>query len=106
MALREIRKYQKTTNLLLRKLPFQRLVREVNQTCYKDDSLPDIERFQASAILALQEATEAHLIRLLENTNLCAINSKRVTIMPKDIRTARAILGEINMDDYKKNKKP
>jgi histone H3 len=79
VALREIRKYQKSTELLIRRLPFQRLVREIAQD-FKTDL-----RFQASAILALQEATEAYLVGLFEDTNLCAIHAKRVTIMPKDI---------------------
>ena len=88
VALREIRKYQKTTELLIRKLPFQRLVREIAQ-----DFKTDV-RFQGSAILALQEAAEAYLIGLLEDTNLCAIHAKRVTIMPKDIQLSRRIRGE------------
>ncbi|RHY48105.1 hypothetical protein DYB30_003514 [Aphanomyces astaci] len=88
VALREIRKYQKTTELLLRKLPFQRLVREIAQD-YKTDL-----RFQSTAIIALQEATEAYLVGLFEDSNLCAIHAKRVTIMPKDIQLARRIRGE------------
>merc|ERR1711933_376423 len=88
VALREIRKYQKSTELLIRKLPFQRLVREIAQE-YKNEL-----RFQSSAILALQEATEAYLVSLFEDTNLCAIHAKRVTIMPKDIQLARRIRGE------------
>jgi len=88
VALREIRKYQKTTELLLRKLPFQRLVREIAQD-YKTDL-----RFQGSAIAALQEAAEAYLVGLFEDTNLCAIHAKRVTIMPKDMQLARRIRGE------------
>ena len=88
VALREIRKYQKSTELLLRKLPFQRLVRG-SALEYKTDL-----RFQASAVLALQEATEAYLVGLFEDTNLCAIHAKRVTIMPKDMQLARRIRGE------------
>lgn len=88
VALREIRKYQKSTELLIRKLPFQRLVREIAQD-FKTDL-----RFQASAIAALQEASEAYLTGLFEDTNLCAIHAKRVTIMPKDIHLARRIRGE------------
>lgn len=121
VALREIRKYQKSTDLLLRKLPFQRLVREIAQD-FKNDL-----RFQSTAILALQEASEAYLVGLFEgtgrtecsecfvllflfvlcsdvccfsflcfvvlDTNLCAIHAKRVTIMPKDIQLARRIRG-------------
>jgi histone H3 len=140
VALREIRKYQKTTELLIRKLPFQRLVREVSQD-FKVCTFKNIHasvlrnlklllfshthintytythihthintythqhthintytqsdlRFQSSALLALQEASEAYLVGLFEDTNLCAIHAKRVTIMPKDIQLARRIRGE------------
>uniref|UniRef100_A0A3B5L743 Histone H3 n=2 Tax=Cyprinodontoidei TaxID=8087 RepID=A0A3B5L743_9TELE len=90
VALREIRRYQKSTELLIRKLPFQRLVREIAQD-FKTDL-----RFQSAAIgaLQLQEASEAYLVGLFEDTNLCAIHAKRVTIMPKDIQLARRIRGE------------
>lgn len=88
VALREIRKYQKSTELLVRKLPFQRLVREV-ATNFKQDL-----RFQSSAVLALQEATESYMVGLFEDTNLCAIHAKRVTIMVKDMQLARRIRGE------------
>ncbi|TRY68715.1 hypothetical protein TCAL_03263 [Tigriopus californicus] len=83
-----IRRYQKSTELLIRKLPFQRLVREIAQD-FKTDL-----RFQSSAVMALQEASEAYLVGLFEDTNLCAIHAKRVTIMPKDIQLARRIRGE------------
>ena len=85
VALREIRKYQKSTDLLLCKLPFQRFVREVTQNVHGD------LRFQATALAASQEATKAYLIGLLEDTNLCAIHAKRVTIMPKDLQLSRRI---------------
>uniref|UniRef100_A0A0D9YRW1 Histone H3 n=1 Tax=Oryza glumipatula TaxID=40148 RepID=A0A0D9YRW1_9ORYZ len=88
VALREIRKYQKNTELLIRKLPFQRLVREIAQL-FKHDM-----RFQSHAVLALQEAAEAYLVGLFEDTNLCAIHSKRVTVMSKDVQLARRIRGE------------
>lgn len=88
VALRQIRKYQKSTELLIRKLPFQRLVREVAQD-YKCDL-----RFQSTAIMALQEAAEAYLVEIMEDTNLCAIHAKRVTIMPRDMQLARRIRGE------------
>ncbi|EGT51447.1 hypothetical protein CAEBREN_08216 [Caenorhabditis brenneri] len=88
VALREIRRYQKSTELLIRKLPFQRLVREIAQD-FKTDL-----RFQSAAIGALQEASEAYLVGLFEDTNLCAIHAKRVTIMPKDMQLARRIRGE------------
>ena len=76
------------TELLIRKLPFQRLVREIAQN-YKTDL-----RFQTSAVMALQEATEAYLVGLFDDTNICAIHAKRVTIMPKDLQLARRIRGE------------
>lgn len=88
VALREIRQYQKSTDLIIRKLPFQRLVREIAQE-FKTDL-----RFQATAVACLQEAAEAFLIKLLEDTNLCAIHAKRVTIFPKDMRLAQRIRGE------------
>merc|ERR1712065_25387 len=79
---------QKPTELLIRKLPFQRLVREIAQD-FKSDL-----RFQSSAVLALQEVSEAYLVGLFEDTNLCAIHAKRVTIQKKDIQLARRIRGE------------
>jgi len=88
VALREIRRYQKTTELLIRKLPFQRLVRELAQENMQQ------YRFQPSAILALQEATEAYMVGLFEDTNLCAIHAKRITVTPKDMALARRIRGE------------
>ena len=88
VALREIRRYQKSTDLFIRKAPFQRLIREIAQD-FKSDL-----RFQSTAVLALQEASEAYLIGLFEDTNLCAIHAKRVTIMPKDMLLARRIRGE------------
>lgn len=119
----EIRKYQKSTELLIRKLPFQRLVREIAQdfkvrirllagmaldvafhptsilsmilfSCGHVWFLQTDLRFQSHAVLALQEAAEAYLVGLFEDTNLCAIHAKRVTIMPKDIQLARRIRGE------------
>jgi len=88
VALREIRKYQKSTDLLIRKLPFQRLVREIAHE-FKQEL-----RFQSSAVLALQEAAEAYLVSLFEDTNLCAIHAKRVTIMTRDLQLAKRIRGD------------
>ncbi|XP_014927166.1 histone H3.3A-like [Acinonyx jubatus] len=88
VALREIRRSQKSTALLFHELPFQRLVREVAQD-FKTDL-----RFQSAAISALQEASEAYLVSLFEDTSLCAIHAKRVTIMPKDVQLAHRIRGE------------
>ena len=89
VALREIRKYQKSTELLIRKLPFQRVCREITQ-----DLRTGGFRFQTHALMALQEASEAYLTSLFDDTNLCALHAKRVTIMPKDIHLARRIRGE------------
>ncbi|CDK24778.1 unnamed protein product [Kuraishia capsulata CBS 1993] len=90
VALREIRRYQKSTDLLLRKLPFARLVREVAQDCIGYDYAL---KWQSVAIMALQEASEAFLVHLFEDTNLCALHAKRVTIMQRDIQLARRIRG-------------
>ena len=95
VALKQIRQYQKTTELLIRKLPFQRLVREIASDSEVIKSpLCGKVRFQSAAIMALQEATEAYLVGLFEDSNLCAIHARRVTIMPKDIQLARRIRGE------------
>ena len=88
VAIREIRKYQKSTELLIKKLPFQKVVREIAQDFNSN------LRFQASAVAALQEATESYMVTLFEDTNLCAIHAKRVTIMPKDMKLAKRIRGE------------
>eukprot|EP00804_Cyclotella_cryptica_P023862 CCRYP_018683-RA/>CCRYP_018683-RA protein AED:0.06 eAED:0.02 QI:0/-1/0/1/-1/0/1/0/139 len=88
VALREIRKYQKSTDLLIRKLPFQRFLREVTKD-FRGDM-----RYTAAALAASQEASEAYLIGLMEDTNLCAIHARRVTIMPKDMQLSRRIRRE------------
>lgn len=88
LALREIRRYQKSTDKLIKKLPFYRLAREVARD-YKVDV-----RFQTSALEALQEAAEAYIVGLFEDTNLCALHAKRVTIQPRDMQLARRIRGE------------
>jgi len=88
VALRDIRRYQKSTELLIRKLPFQRLVKEIAYN-FKTEL-----RFQASAISALQESAEAYLVSLFEDSNLCAIHARRVTIMCKDMQLALRIRGE------------
>jgi len=87
-AIREIRRLQRTTDLLLRKAPFQRVVREIAMRQHKG------LRWQSQAVMALQEASEAYLVALFEDTNLCALHGKRVTIMPKDMQLARRIRGE------------
>lgn len=84
-ALREIRKYQKSTDLLIRKRCFQRVVREIAQNCKHD------LRFQSEALGALQEASESFLVALFEDIQQCAIHAKRVTIQPPDVRLARRL---------------
>ena len=87
VAIREIKRYQKSTELLIKRLPFQRLVKEIAQN-FKSDL-----RFQASAVVALQEATESYMVSLFQDTNLCAIHAKRVTIMLKDMKKTKRIRG-------------
>ena len=87
VAVREIKQYQKSTDLLIRKLPFQRLVREIS-AAFKNDL-----RFSSSSILALQEAAEAYLVSLFEDTNLLCLHAKRVTISSRDMALARRIRG-------------
>lgn len=89
VALREIRRYQRSADLLIRKLPFQRLVKELAQE-HKAGV-----RFQNSALLALQEAAEAYMVGLFEDTNLCAIHARRVTILVRDMQLARRIRGDM-----------
>ena len=96
VALREIRKYQKSTELLMRKLPFARLVREVAKDLTSIGSFPNGVRFQESAIIALQEAAEDYLVHLFEDTNLETLHCKRVTVHARDMQLARRIRGERN----------
>ncbi|KAL9015426.1 MAG: hypothetical protein Q9185_007170 [Variospora sp. 1 TL-2023] len=87
----EIRRYQRTTDLLLLKLPFSRLVREIALSLVPvgGESL----RWQSQAIQALQESCEAFMVHLFEDTNLCAIHAKRITIQQKDVQLARRLRG-------------
>ena len=98
VALREIRRYQRSTNLLIRRLPFQRLVREIVEDLRRNpnEAISGEHRFQSDALACLQEASEAYLVGLFEDTNLCAIHAKRVTIFPRDMQLARRIRGERN----------
>ena len=103
VALREIRRYQKSADLLIKKDPFARLFREllkdeIAERKEKSGGTTVDGRVQGSARLATQEASEAYLVGLFEDTNLCAIHAKRVTIMPKDIQLARRIRGECTMN--------
>jgi histone H3 len=92
VALREIKRYQKSTNMLLPRAPFHRLVRNI---C---GSIDEDLRFQAQALIALQEASEAYLVGVFEDTNICAIHAKRATILKKDMDLARRIRGDHNND--------
>ena len=92
VALREIKRYQKATKELLPRAPFQRLVRNISGSI--DSGL----RFQAHALKALQEASEAYLVGIFEDANLCAIHANRVTIMKKDLDLARRIRGDARHD--------
>jgi histone H3 len=89
VALREIRRYQKSTEMLLRKKPFQLIVRHITQLLAKTDF-----RYRASALEALQHSAEAYLVGVFEDSQLCAIHAKRVTIMVRDMQLARRIKGE------------
>jgi histone H3 len=89
VALREIRKYQMSTDSLIPKIPFARLCREIML-----DFTREQWRIQAAALAALQEATEAYVVAIMEDANLCAIHAKRVTIMPADMRLARRLAGD------------
>lgn len=88
VALREIKQYQKSTDNLIQRLPFQRLVREITQK-YQEEL-----RFQASALSAIQESCEAYLTQLLSDSNTVAIQAGRVTVKPSDLKTVRALRNE------------
>merc|ERR1711920_958805 len=92
VALREVKRYQKSVKNLLPRAPFQRLVRNIVQS--QDHEL----RFQSAALAALQEATEAYIVGVFEDTNLCAIHANRKTVMKKDMELARRIRGDNNLD--------
>ena len=94
VTLREIKRYQKSTDLLLPRAPFQRLVRSI---CHEIDH--DL-RFQAQALIALQESSEAYITGLFEDANLCCIHAKRVTMMKQDMELARRIRGDV-MNDFR-----
>ena len=88
VALREIKRYQKYTRLFFARLPFQRCVQEIMGKCSSEPL-----RVQSNALFALQEACEAYLVGMFEDSNLCAIHAKRITIMKKDMDLARRIRG-------------
>lgn len=91
-AIREIKKFQSNTSLLIPKAPFSRLVREILQNKF---NAPDL-RFSSLGLMALQEATEMAIVNLLEVANLCCIHARRVTLMPQDIRLTRRAFGLAN----------
>lgn len=95
-ALEEIRKYQQSSKLLIRRLPFARLVRETALPFIDKSRKKYASKWQVKALEALQEATESYLVHLFEDANLCAIHAKRVTLMVKDIQLARRIRGRDN----------
>ncbi|KAI1287359.1 histone H3.3 [Halotydeus destructor] len=90
LALREIRRLQKSTELLIPRSRFQRVVREVAQELFSGDF-----KWQTASLQALQEAAESYLLGIFEDSNLCAIHSRRVTIMPRDVHLTRRIRHEI-----------
>ena len=100
VALREIKRYQKSTALMLPRAPFQRLVRNI---CANIDS--DL-RFQAQGLLALQEAAEAYIVGIFEDSNLCCLHANRVTVMKKDMELARRIRGDANQDFMNRDPSP
>ena len=98
VALKEIRRYQRSTENLIKRTPFQKLIREISQEyriCPDGPGTPSVQvRFQSTAIAALQEAAENYIVGLFEDVNLLAIHARHVTIMPRDIRLALRIRGD------------
>ncbi len=94
VAMRDIRRYQKSTKCLMQRAPFQRLVRSLAKG-YNSEL-----RFQASSLAALQEATEAYVVGLFEDVNLCALHAGRVTVMTRDMHLARRIRGDTLRNEY------
>ncbi len=94
VAMRDIRRYQKSTKCLMQRLPFQRLVRSIAKG-YNSEL-----RFQASSLAALQEATEAYVVGLFEDVNLCALHAGRVTVMTRAMHLARRIRGDTLRNEY------
>ena len=104
-ALREIRKYQKSTNLLIRKRPFTCLVREISYAVLDDRHFKDF-RWTADALNALQEAAEAALVLLFESSTLASIHAKRVTLMPRDIQLVRRLAHNVGVNVWEGNAIP
>lgn len=95
VALREIRYHQRSGELLIRKAGFNRLVREVANELFSGADFPEGIKWQKPAVMALQEAGEAYIVSLFEDTNLNAIHAGRITIFTKDMQLARRVRGEI-----------
>jgi histone H3 len=91
VALREIRKLQASTNTLIPKAPFRRLLKEM---VYDQSNGKVAHNFASAAVTCIQEATESYLVSLLSDANLCALHAKRVTLMPKDLHLARRLRGD------------
>lgn len=90
VALREVRKYQQSTDMLIQRAPFRRLVREIVST------FKDTIRMSSSALEAIQEATEGYIVNVLNDANLCTIHAKRVTLFTKDLHLALRLRGDRN----------
>lgn len=99
VALREIKRYQKSVDILLPRAPFQKVVREITQSI--DNDL----RFQGAALMAIQEAAESYLVGIFEDSQLCSLHAKRVTVTLADMRLARRIRGDAHLDYTDKMKK-
>ena len=95
LALREIWRYQQSTDCLIRRTPFNKLIKEISQeyrVCPDGPRTPSVQvRFQSTALAALQEAAENFIVGLFEDVNLLAVHASRVTVMPQDIRLALRI---------------
>ena len=98
MALCEIHRYQQSTKSLIRRTPFNKLIKEISQEyriCPEGPATPSVQvQFQSTALAALQEVAENFLVGLFEDVNLLAVHAKRVTVMPRDIRLALRIWGD------------
>ena len=96
--MREIRRYQQSTKCLIKRTPFNKLIKEISQeyrVCPDGPGMPSVQvRFQSTALTALQEATENFIVGLFEDVNLLAVHATRVTVMPQDIRLALRIQGD------------
>ena len=103
VALGEIRRYQKSTECLIKRSPFQKLIREISQEyhiCPQGPRTPSMQvRFQSTAMAALQAAAENFIVSLFEDVNLLAVHAKRIMVMPRDIRLALRIRGTITIGE-------